>query len=101
MTRDAGAACRCATSSARPGSATPISRSSRRARSSGPTSALLWDLAALYDIEFEELARLAGHITDGGRARIAVALRALGELTDDEQEEALRYIAELGRRRRE
>ena len=66
-----------------------------------PDVALLWDLAALYDIEFEELARLAGHITDGGRARIAVALRALGELTDDEQEEALRYIAELGRRRRE
>lgn len=68
-----------------------------------PDVALLWDLATLYDIEFEELAGLAGHIEDPGRrrgARIAVALRALGGLTDDEYDEALRYIAELTRRRR-
>ena len=64
-----------------------------------PDPALLWDLATLYGIEFDELARLAGHIAGEGGARIAVALRALGDLTDDEHAEALRYIAELRRRR--
>jgi transcriptional regulator with XRE-family HTH domain len=65
-----------------------------------PDVALLWDLATLYDLEFDELAVLAGHIKGPGRRRISVALRALDGLTDEEHDQALRYIAELTRRRR-
>ena len=67
-----------------------------------PDVVLLWDLAAVYDIEFDQLARLAGHIKGRERgARIAVALRALGDLTDEQHDEALRYIAGLKRNRRD
>jgi HTH-type transcriptional regulator, competence development regulator len=69
-----------------------------------PEMALLWDLAAVYELDFSTLLRLAGH--SGGpetagerRQRMTVALRALGELTPEEQAEALDYIAELRRRR--
>jgi HTH-type transcriptional regulator, competence development regulator len=69
-----------------------------------PEMALLWDLAAVYELDFSELLRLAGHT--GGpetagerRQRMTVALRALGELTPEDQAAALDYIAELKRRR--
>lgn len=69
-----------------------------------PEMALLWDLAALYELDFSLLLRLAGH--SGGpetagerRQRMTVALRALGELTPEDQAAALDYIAELKRRR--
>lgn len=70
-----------------------------------PEMALLWDLATVYELDFSRLLRLAGH--SGGpaetagerRQRMTVALRALGELTPEEQAAALDYIAELKRRR--
>jgi transcriptional regulator with XRE-family HTH domain len=69
-----------------------------------PEMALLWDLAAVYELDFSTLLRLAGH--SGGpetagerRQRMTVALRALGELTPEDQAAALDYIAELKRRR--
>lgn len=68
-----------------------------------PELALLWELAALYGLDFEQLLTTAGHA--GGessperRKRMTVALRALGELTAEEQEETLRYMAELRSRR--
>jgi HTH-type transcriptional regulator, competence development regulator len=69
-----------------------------------PEMALLWDLAAVYELDFSMLLRLAGHT--GGpetagerRQRMTVALRALGELTPEDQAAALDYIAELKRRR--
>jgi transcriptional regulator with XRE-family HTH domain len=68
-----------------------------------PDLALLWDLAELYEVEFGELAKLAGHATDGdgaGKLDVTVALRALRELTDEDRAEALRYITSLRRRRR-
>jgi transcriptional regulator with XRE-family HTH domain len=68
-----------------------------------PDLALLWDLAELYDVEFGELAKLAGHATDGDGGRkldVTVALRALRELTDEDRAKALRYITSLRRRRR-
>ena len=70
-----------------------------------PEMALLWELAALYDIDFELLLDCAGYAhaddTRGGRRhRMTVALRALGELTPEEQTEALRYMADLKARRR-
>ncbi len=70
-----------------------------------PEMALLWELSALYGIDFEQLLALAGHTpseaeTPGRRRnRMTVALRALGELTPPEQTEALRYMAELKARR--
>ena len=63
-----------------------------------PEMALLWELAALYGLDFPRLLALAGHTAAGAgadRGRLTVALRALGELSPDEQELALGYMAEL------
>jgi transcriptional regulator with XRE-family HTH domain len=69
-----------------------------------PEMALLWDLAEAYELDFSELLRLAGHTRGpetGGerRQRMTVALRALGELTPEDQAAALEYMARLKRRR--
>jgi transcriptional regulator with XRE-family HTH domain len=68
-----------------------------------PEMALLWELALLYELEFGDLLRLAGHAgpdTSGERRqRMTVALRALGDLTAEEQAEALQFMAQLRRRR--
>lgn len=68
-----------------------------------PEMALLWELSLVYELDFGELLRLAGHTgpdTRGERRqRMTVALRALGDLTPDEQAEALQFMAELKRRR--
>src|SRR5215207_2739970 len=65
-----------------------------------PEMAILWDLAALYRLDFGELLTLAGHTGAGTRShrqrhRMTVALRAMTELTPAEQNEALRYMAAL------
>jgi transcriptional regulator with XRE-family HTH domain len=65
-----------------------------------PEMALLWELAALYDLDYTELLVLAGH-GDGEessgrqRRRMSVAMRAMGDLSPKQQDEALRYMAEL------
>jgi HTH-type transcriptional regulator, competence development regulator len=69
-----------------------------------PEMAILWELAALYRLDFGRLLALAGHAgeaeTSGRtRRRMTVALRAMGELSPREQEEALRYMAQLKARR--
>jgi transcriptional regulator with XRE-family HTH domain len=69
-----------------------------------PEMALLWDLAALYDLDFEMLLARAGYARGDERSserrhRMTVALRALGELTPAEQTDALRYMADLKARR--
>jgi transcriptional regulator with XRE-family HTH domain len=68
-----------------------------------PEMALLWELGLLYELDFGQLLRLAGHTgpeTQGERRqRMTVALRALGELTPAEQAEALEFMAGLKRRR--
>jgi HTH-type transcriptional regulator, competence development regulator len=63
-----------------------------------PDLALLWELASLYQLDFEELLRLAGHPVAGGGS-LTVALRAMSELTDAERRDVLTYIADLRRRR--
>jgi transcriptional regulator with XRE-family HTH domain len=67
-----------------------------------PEMALLWELAVLYELGFDVLVRLAGYGEVGvfaeRRQRMTVALRALGELSAADQDEALRYMAELKRR---
>jgi transcriptional regulator with XRE-family HTH domain len=71
-----------------------------------PDLALLWELAVLYDLDFGELLELSGHAgspsTRGEqRQRLTVALRALGDLTPEEQADTFRFIADLKRRRGE
>jgi transcriptional regulator with XRE-family HTH domain len=69
-----------------------------------PELAILWDLAGLYELDFARLLGLAGLSSAGlssGRRRqqVTVALRALGELSAEDQAEALQFIAELKARR--
>lgn len=69
-----------------------------------PDMAILWELAALYRLDFHRLLALSGH-TSGEpasarqRQRTTVALRALGQLSPTDQAEVLRYMAELKARR--
>jgi transcriptional regulator with XRE-family HTH domain len=69
-----------------------------------PEMAILWELAALYEVDFARLLALAGHrggdeTSGGSRRRMTVALRALSELSAGDQTEALRFMAELKARR--
>lgn len=69
-----------------------------------PEMSILWELSALYGLDFGRLLALAGHAGEGEtsgrrRRRMTVALRAMSELSPREQEEALRYMAELKARR--
>lgn len=74
---------------------------------SRPEMAMLWELAALYGLDYAELLAAAG--LPGGpdetsgrqRHRMSVAMRAMGELTPAQQDEALRYMAELRARTRD
>ena len=55
--------------------------------------ALLWELAAVYELDFPRLLALAGHTAGpaaGDRRRMTVALRALSELSPDEQDAGAR-----------
>ena len=71
-----------------------------------PEMAILWELAAVYGLDFARLLALAGYQGGGEtsgrqRQRMTVALRALSELSPRDQADALRYMAELrGRRER-
>lgn len=70
-----------------------------------PEMAMLWQLASLYRIEYDRLLRLAGHVKGGDtsgrqRQRMSVALRAMGELSPTEQNDALSYMAKLRRKRK-
>lgn len=69
-----------------------------------PDLAILWDLSDLYDLDFDRLLPLAGLASTGRqsgptRQRMTVALRALRDLTPEEQEDVLSYIAALRTRR--
>jgi transcriptional regulator with XRE-family HTH domain len=69
-----------------------------------PEMSILWELAALYGLDFGRLLALAGHAEEAEtsgrqRRRMTVALRAMSELTPAEQAEALRFMAELKARR--
>jgi transcriptional regulator with XRE-family HTH domain len=69
-----------------------------------PEMAMLWDLAALYGLDFESLLELSGQsggreTSERERRRMTVALRAMRDLSPAEQTEALRFMAELKGRR--
>jgi transcriptional regulator with XRE-family HTH domain len=66
-----------------------------------PAPNILWTLAELYGLDYKELLRLAGHIETSAahgaadRSPVGAALRAMGDLTPDEQAEVLEYIEKL------
>jgi HTH-type transcriptional regulator, competence development regulator len=65
-----------------------------------PAPNLLFTLAAVYDLRYDELMRLAGHLmTDNGkqsrRSLQGAALHALEELTPKEQRRVLEYMKSL------
>lgn len=70
-----------------------------------PNPNVLWTLAELYQIDYQELLRLAGHVEAGAadaaskRSPVGAALRAMGDLTPDEQREVLEHIEQLRRER--
>lgn len=71
-----------------------------------PEMSMLWDLAALYEIDYDRLLRLAGYgrgpATSGRqRQRMTVALRAMEELSPKDQQEALAFMDQLRQRRRD
>jgi transcriptional regulator with XRE-family HTH domain len=69
-----------------------------------PEMAILWELAAAYDVDFRHLLALAGYgaeeqVSARQRQRMTVALRAMSELSPADQAEALRFMAALKARR--
>ena len=69
-----------------------------------PEMAMLWELAALYDLKYADLLRLAGYRTPASTSRrstqrMTVALRAMGEMSPQEQQDVLEYMATLRKRR--
>lgn len=69
-----------------------------------PEMSMLWDLAALYGLDYGRLLRLAGHArgdksSGRQRQRMTVALRAMEELSPKEQREALAFMDELRQKR--
>ena len=69
-----------------------------------PEMAILWELAAAYDLDFARLLALAGYgggedVSARQRQRMTVALRAMSELSPADQAEALRFMAALKARR--
>jgi len=63
-----------------------------------PHLSLLLELAAAYHVDFRELAELAGHVGSQAqepRAVRAAALRAIGQLDTERQNETLDFVARL------
>ncbi len=64
-----------------------------------PDPNILWRLSGLYRLDFQQLMRLAGHTkgqpSSTSRPLLGVALRAIGELSADEQRDVLQYIEQI------
>ncbi len=68
-----------------------------------PAPNILFTLASLYDLHYEQLLQLAGHLEpddgDAHRSLRGAALYALEELTPEEQSQVLEYMSDLKRER--
>jgi transcriptional regulator with XRE-family HTH domain len=64
-----------------------------------PAPNMLWALAEVYGLDLQDLLRLAGHVQAASAATpgsvVGAALRTMGDLTDDEQRQVLKYMQEL------
>ncbi len=69
-----------------------------------PSPHFLHKLAAVYDIEYEVLMEAAGYVKkreiEGARTLAGSALRSLGKLTSDEEEQLADYLAYLRSKRK-
>lgn len=69
-----------------------------------PDVGVLWTLANAYQLEFDKLMGMAGHIQPkgtrkGGRSLAGAALHAVGDLSPAEERELLRFMESLRKRR--
>lgn len=69
-----------------------------------PAPNILWALATLYELDYPELMRLAGHIQResgraGRRSLAGAALYALEDLTPEEQQEVISFMGKVRRSR--
>lgn len=66
-----------------------------------PAPNVLWALAEIYGLDLQELLRLAGHVEATAKATpgsvVGAALRTMGELTPEQQREALEYMQKMKR----
>jgi HTH-type transcriptional regulator, competence development regulator len=64
-----------------------------------PAPNVLWTLAELYELDLRELMRISGHVETAARGTegsvVGAALRKLGELSPDEQEQVLQFMKDL------
>src|SRR6266487_3682489 len=69
-----------------------------------PSPHFLHKLAGLYDIEYEVLMEAAGYVkkkmNEGARTLAGAALRSLGKLTAEEEEQLADYLAYLRSKRK-
>jgi transcriptional regulator with XRE-family HTH domain len=67
-----------------------------------PSPNILWTLATYYGLDFSKLLELAGLAAPAGQNKkrnLVAAFRAMDDLTTDEQNDVLRYMAELRKER--
>jgi transcriptional regulator with XRE-family HTH domain len=64
-----------------------------------PAPNVLWALASVYELDLGELMRMSGHVEAASKATpgsvVGAALRELGELTPEEQEQVLDFMKSL------
>jgi transcriptional regulator with XRE-family HTH domain len=64
-----------------------------------PAPNVLWALAEVYELDMHELMRMSGHVesatTGTSGSVMGAALRALGDLSPEQQKEVLRFMREL------
>lgn len=76
-----------------------------KGRIRNPSMALLWDLAAAYGLEYNNLLDLAGHTTRderhaGRRSLAGATLQALEDIEPHEEEQLLAFLEQVRRRRK-
>jgi transcriptional regulator with XRE-family HTH domain len=69
-----------------------------------PDPNILWTLATIYELDYADLMRLAGHIRrerggSGRRSLAGAALYALEDLTPEEQQEVIDFMGKVRRSR--
>jgi len=64
-----------------------------------PAPNVLWALAEVYKLDLHELLRMAGHVEAAASATpgsvVGAALRTMGELSPDEQQQVLEFMQEI------
>ena len=64
-----------------------------------PAPNVLWALAEVYELDLRELMRKSGHVEAAAQGTpgsvVGAALRALGEMSPDQQEEVLEFMKEI------